>query len=426
MQSHKRFGQVCVALGLGLASSLNPSVNGVALADPTVRFVGTGCDLAMIPSEFRVAAPLIDERYPEISDRTGTCYVFLAEGFSGTWPLRGGGLQRPDGSSTHPPGVGPATPGDPPAFILTGDSSSTVPPLYADVVFFPHSRTYPSGDWTLITPNGDGTVVRTQFSVGRTGGTQGSVTRSAPVLPVRSRSEVVGDLPGEGDHKGRDLYAVDFRGGGGGIVQTVAPGSIAYAGWNCQTGSPEQSTCYGFALVVDHGLAGTDEVYSMFAHLDCATFLQFSMDDAVLAALSDLCTRDALGDDLEIEAARGLLVSAGSWLGSISDSGCRDNEDNSHCVRPPGPDPEGIGKHLHFAMRRGSPGLAGAQALFHGSLKPINVWEVTDAWHLPGLPAPPSRGRVGPCWEINGPPDDSCLVGNAPITYAQRQELKHP
>jgi hypothetical protein len=242
-------------------------------------------------------------------------------------------------------------------------------------------------------------------------------------LPVRSKISVVGNLPGEGDHRGRDQYAVDFVGGGGGTVNTVAVGTVAYAGWNCQKASPEQQTCYGFSMVVDHGPSEHGEIYSVYTHLECDTLVQFSSDDFLIQELSDLCTTTDLGADRELAAARGLPVPATVWLGSISDSGCRDAQNMSHCVNPPGPDSQGLGKHLHFAVHSGAAGLIGAQSLYDNSLTAVNVWDSSNAWHMPGLPSPPARGQIRPCWsDDSGPPDASCLVGTAPMSYTGRQQ----
>lgn len=248
-------------------------------------------------------------------------------------------------------------------------------------------------------------------------------TPTAVQLPVRSQVSVIGFLPGQGDHRGRDQYAVDFAGGGG-IVHSIAAGNVAYAGWNCQKASSEQATCYGFTMVIDHGPAAGGEIYSVYTHMDCGTLVQFSNDNVVLQGLQDMCTTTNLGANHELEVARGLSVQDGDWLGSISDSGCRDDQGLSHCVSPPGPDTQGAGKHLHFAVHKGAPGLVGVQALFDPSLAAVNVWDRNDPWHLAGLPNPPALGHIGPCWQISGPPDASCLLGNAPMTYLERQQLK--
>lgn len=161
-------------------------------------------------------------------------------------------------------------------------------------------------------------------------------------LPMVGHVEVIGFLPNEdeGDHRGRDLYAVDLSSDDR-SVHPVAPGRVVFMGHNCDRVAG-QSACYGNVIAIDHGSG----IYSIYAHLD-----EFNLWPGW-------------------PAARYFTP-----IGIMSDSGCED-----------------CGAHLHFAVRRGTPGLTGAAALFVGAdtSASVNVWEL-----IPELPRPPARQSLG-------------------------------
>ena len=131
--------------------------------------------------------------------------------------------------------------------------------------------------------------------------------------------QVIGYKPGQGDHVGRDYWAVDLYSSNSAVYPTRS-GTVVYAQWNCDK-SPGQPYCYGYVVVIDHG----NGIYSIYAHL----------------------------------AANGLpkvgnSVGTNTQIGTMSDSGC-----------------SGCGLHLHFASRSGAANL-GANALF-GSNTPVRT-----------------------------------------------------
>ena len=148
-----------------------------------------------------------------------------------------------------------------------------------------------------------------------------SVAAQAWHPPVRGRWSVEGYGPGEGDHRGRDHWAVDFFSDDSAIYPALS-GWIAEAGWNCQIASG--SNCYGNFVVLDHG----DGLYTLYTHL---------------------------ADDQWLPRAN-RAVGTNDRIGTMSDSGC-----------------SGCGVHLHFAARRGARHLGG-NALFGANESVKTPW----------------------------------------------------
>lgn len=126
--------------------------------------------------------------------------------------------------------------------------------------------------------------------------------------PLGGNVEVFGFSEGKGDHKDRDLHALDMRSDQTAVYPT-RPGKIAFAGWNCDK-SPGQPYCYGNTVAIDHG----DGTYAIYTHL--AEKPAFKEGDSVTRRTK---------------------------LGNIGETGCPD-----------------CGVHLHFAVRSGEKGLRGA------------------------------------------------------------------
>lgn len=143
--------------------------------------------------------------------------------------------------------------------------------------------------------------------------------------PVDGEWTVEGYVPGQGDHTGRDQYAVDFFSDDP-AVYPVRPGEVVFSDWNCQTvsGNPP---CYGNTVAVDHG----DGIYSIYTHL----------------------AEDGM-------ATLGEQVTPQTRIGIMSNSGCP----VSICGSRP---------HLHFAVRSGPPDL-GANALFGSNTPILTPW----------------------------------------------------
>ena len=184
-----------------------------------------------------------------------------------------------------------------------------------------------SFDWNLVkasVPNGGSGPVTVSFDVYDTSGNSNlapnglhreGTTWNSPVLDF----QVIGFQPGQGDHKGRDYWAIDLFSIYSAVYPTL-PGTVVYAQWNCQTVSGKPP-CYGYVVVIDHG----NGLYSIYTHL----------------AATGLPTV-------------GQSVGINDQIGTLSDSGC-----------------SGCGIHLHFAVRMGPPNL-GANALF-GSNTPVRT-----------------------------------------------------
>lgn len=171
-------------------------------------------------------------------------------------------------------------------------------------------------------------------------------THGAPSLtlqfPLRGSVSVIGYLPGEGDHVGRDLYAVDLASDDL-VVYPTAPGEVVFSGWNCDVADPsKQLVCYGNAVAVDH----MNGYYSIYSHL----------------ALEGL---PITGDEVGYNTA----------IGTASNSGCFGD-----CGDP--------GIHLHFAVRQGAASLSGKDVLFLADT-PVNIWTM-----IPGLPGEPSHTTI--------------------------------
>lgn len=167
---------------------------------------------------------------------------------------------------------------------------------------------------------------------------------------------VVGFLPGQGDHVGRDKFAVDLISDQRNVYAAAA-GTVAFSGQNCDTNPPGRHPCYGGVVVIEHDSG----YYSIYTHLDPASLpVQGSHIEAGLAGK----------------------------VGVMSDSGCRDANGISHCVAPPNADPEHGGDHLHFAIHQGKPGLRGTDALWLSNT-PVNIWAL-----IPSLPSSPARGPI--------------------------------
>lgn len=152
-------------------------------------------------------------------------------------------------------------------------------------------------------------------------------------LPMRGNVQLGSYRPGDGDHRERDLYAVDLTSDNYAIFP-MAPGTVVYAEQN-NSKAPGQRTSYGYVVVIDHG----GGLYSIYTHL-APTGLP----------------------------SVGQRVDYDTQIGTMSDTGCP----RSLCG----------GAHLHFAVRRGAPGLTGTDALWTNT--PVNVWGVIP--DLPRLP----------------------------------------
>jgi murein DD-endopeptidase MepM/ murein hydrolase activator NlpD len=146
--------------------------------------------------------------------------------------------------------------------------------------------------------------------------------------PVRGNFTIEGFTPGQCDHKGRDLYAVDFFSDAP-AVYPVQPGQVVFSAWNCQTDPPGQMPCYGNTVAVDHG----GGIYSIYTHLD--------------------------------PADKGRPVTSQTRIGTMSNSGCP----VSICGSRP---------HLHFAVRSGPPNL-GENALYGSDAPILTPWTLKAA-----------------------------------------------
>src|SRR5581483_10267276 len=72
---------------------------------------------------------------------------------------------------------------------------------------------------------------------------------SSPLqLPMRGDVRVIGYVPGQEDHKGKDYYAVDLTSNNTTVYPT-APGYVAYSDINCETSG---QYCYANVVVIDH------------------------------------------------------------------------------------------------------------------------------------------------------------------------------
>lgn len=186
-------------------------------------------------------------------------------------------------------------------------------------------------------------------------------TSSSPGLPtpLRGNVQIAGFLPGQGDHTGRDNYAIDFVSDNS-AVYPVAAGTVVYSAYNCERAGYSSSTpCsqvpasyYGNVVVIDHG----NGYYSIYAHLASDGWLP----------------------------STGTGVTTSTRIGTMSDSGCQ-----GQC----GVQPD---QHLHFAVHVGNPGLTGDLALFDKSLQAVDIWDSGNAWYIQGLPNPPGHCTV-PC-----------------------------
>lgn len=187
-------------------------------------------------------------------------------------------------------------------------------------------------------------------------------------LPMRGNVEVKGYLPGEGDHtQGRDYWAVDLFSDNP-AVYPIAPGKVAFADWNCQTVSG-QPPCYGYVVAIDHG----NGIYSIYTHLASSGLPTFAQD-----------------------------VAYNTQIGTMSDSGC-----------------SGCGVHLHFAVHQGPAGLTGTDALW-GANTPVNVWDPSNSWRIPGLPWPYARGAIKSLGDIGGAvkvSGNGAVVSGASVTF---------
>ena len=150
-------------------------------------------------------------------------------------------------------------------------------------------------------------------------GIGGTATNGDNLSPVRGNWRVGGYGQGQGDHVGRDYWAVDFFSDQN-AVYPLRPGRVVFSGWNCQTVSG-QPPCYGYVVAVDHG----GGLYSVYTHLAATELI-----------------------------AVGTAVNSQTRIGTMSDSGC-----------------SGCGVHLHVAMRSGPLNL-GSSALF-GSNTPVRT-----------------------------------------------------
>jgi hypothetical protein len=79
---------------------------------------------------------------------------------------------------------------------------------------------------------------------------------------------VIGYQPGQGDHTGRDFWAVDLTSSDL-AVYPVRPGKVVFAGWNCSKAKGNKLPyCYGNVVVVAHDSG----LYSIYAHLQDGGF----------------------------------------------------------------------------------------------------------------------------------------------------------
>jgi murein DD-endopeptidase MepM/ murein hydrolase activator NlpD len=139
-----------------------------------------------------------------------------------------------------------------------------------------------------------------------------SLAQGAAVTPLLGTWSVIGFTEGEGDHVGRDYWAIDFVSNNP-AVYPIRPGRVVFSNWNCSVvnRSPQpvgvpyaDRSCYGYIVVVDHG----NGVSSLYAHLAEGG-------------------RRPVGTDVGVDDS----------IGTMSDSGC-----GTQC---------GIA-HLHLAVRR--------------------------------------------------------------------------
>lgn len=140
-------------------------------------------------------------------------------------------------------------------------------------------------------------------------------------LPLNAAKDE-GYQPGQGDHIGRDKYAIDYKSSDARVYPT-RPGTVAWAGYNCQTvGS--QPYCYGNAIVIEH----EGGVYSLYSHLEAKPTLK-----------------------------PGTSVDLSTQIGMMGESGCK-----------------GCGKHVHFVVRRMAAGVRAETALlFPGEATAVDV-----------------------------------------------------
>jgi hypothetical protein len=181
-------------------------------------------------------------------------------------------------------------------------------------------------DWNLAqagVPNGGSGALTVSFDVYDTSGDYNLAPNGLHQEENWTASmrnwRVTGYESGQGDHVGRDYWAVDLVSNNT-AVYPARPGTVVYAQWNCQT-TPGQQNCYGNVVVIDHG----NGLYTIYAHLAASGLPQV-----------------------------GQSVGVNNQIGTMSDSGC-----------------PGCGAHLHFAARSG-PGNLGADALF-GSNTPVRT-----------------------------------------------------
>jgi murein DD-endopeptidase MepM/ murein hydrolase activator NlpD len=161
------------------------------------------------------------------------------------------------------------------------------------------------------------------------------ITTDGWTRPVREDQATEGSYAGpgygpeEGDHKGPDLYAVDFLPTAKDpAVYPTRPGKVVFAAYNCDT-KEDEPPCYGNVVVIDHG----DGLYSMYAHL------------------KDPVPPPKVGDE----------VTTSRPIGTMGDTGCQ-----GVCGEN--------GQHLHFAVHQGPPNLTGRAALFQEpEMKPVRT-----------------------------------------------------
>ena len=173
------------------------------------------------------------------------------------------------------------------------------------------------------------------------------------LLPMRGDVEIDGFLPNPtcvppNDHCDEDLYAVDMNSSDTRIFPT-APGKVVFAGWNCDTNG---AYCYGNVVAIDHG----NGLYSVYTHLVDGSFPTVTGTDAD-------------------------FVNYTTVIGEMGETGC-----------------PGCGAHLHFAVRRNTPGLTDPGSVLFGGT-PEYVWGI-----IPGLPDPPAEPISIPAAPPTEPP----------------------
>jgi murein DD-endopeptidase MepM/ murein hydrolase activator NlpD len=175
---------------------------------------------------------------------------------------------------------------------------------------------------TALANCGKGCKIVTQAGTAREG-----TWAWSSLAPLRGNFYAMGYPSGYRDHKGPDLWAVDFNSDDP-AVYPIKAGKVIYQTYNDQSKGPTE---YGNTVVIEH----YGGLYSIYTHLDKAGLPKLNAE-----------------------------VTPWTKIGTMSDSGCNGFE--------------GCTVHLHFAVHKGKAGLSVSSALFSKSLTAVRTpWYCT-------------------------------------------------